>query len=159
MCFYQVRFLLLLLTDHCVNMLHLEFFVVVVCSCFCPKLLLFVCLLLLLFCCSCSCLCVCVCVLFCLLLLFLQNWFVIHFNLCPHICFPRCKKKKKKKKKNRCSGWGSNSQPPHASNRLKDDGGTVYKYGALTDCATGAAGRICDILLIWIQFYYRQFYL
>ena len=31
---------------------------------------------------------------------------------------------------NYCSRWGSNSQPPHLI--------LCYKYGALTDCATGA---------------------
>ena len=30
-------------------------------------------------------------------------------------------------------------------------GSTVYKYGALTDCATGAADRVHGILLLWLQ--------
>ena len=72
--------------------------------------------------------------------------------------FRSCKTWMRGEKKNCCSGWGSNSQPPHASDHLKGDGGTVYKYGALTDCATGAAGQECDILLIYIQLWYRQFY-
>ena len=39
-----------------------------------------------------------------------------------------------------CSRWGSNSQPPHvfAPN-------TAYKYGALTDCATGAISLIFSL--------------
>ena len=40
--------------------------------------------------------------------------------------------------KNSCSRWGSNSQPPHISSCVLYREGTVYKYGALTDCATGA---------------------
>ena len=38
---------------------------------------------------------------------------------------------KRQGKKWFCSRWGSNSQPRHVSS-------TVYKYRALTDCATGA---------------------
>ena len=54
-----------------------------------------------------------------------------------HRCRPKCFFETLKSS---CSRWGSNSQPPHS---LGLD--TAYKYGALTDCATGASHCLPNI--------------
>jgi hypothetical protein len=65
-----------------------------------------------------------------------NNWFSLSISWFLH------PQPEKQRSKTNCSGWGSKSQPSHSSYCEEHSEGTVYTYGALADCATGAMLQI-----------------